>query len=163
MSDESGEEQAERGESEQADPDAAPLLVGLACDDHGRRPAFRAHRAFGRGPGAHFTGDGGIETVVLFIFFVLGKCRGGHGGGCILVDGLFINGEDFGAGVVVFEIKVAGGFELDGLVIGIAVGQRDVDLEIGVVEDILLAFLDGGRRCRRQGRLGLGRLGGGLW
>ena len=37
MSDERREEQAERGEAEQADPDAAPLLVGLAGHDHGGR------------------------------------------------------------------------------------------------------------------------------
>ena len=85
--------------------------------------AVRAGRAFRRRPGAHFAGNGRIEAVVFFVFIILGKRRGGHGGGCILVDGLFIDGEDFRAGVVVFQVEVAGGFELDGLVVGISVGQ----------------------------------------
>ncbi len=78
-----------------------------------------------------------------------------------MVDGLFVDGEDLGAGVAVLQVEVAGGFELDGLVVGIGVDARDVDFEVGVVENVLLALLDGGGRGRRQRRLGLRRFGRG--
>ncbi len=88
---------------------------------HGRRGAFGTDRGLRARPaGGHLARDGRIEAVVFFLF-VFGEGRGGHGGRGVLIDGLLVDGEDLGAGVAVFQVEVAGGFELDGLVVGIGV------------------------------------------
>ena len=100
---------------------------------------------------------------------VLGEGRRGHRGGRVLIDVFLVDGEDFRAGVAFFQVEIAGGLELNGLVVGIVVGERDVDLEVGVVEDVFLALLHGRRGRGRQRRLGLaglclgGRLGRWRW
>src|SRR5262249_13385138 len=112
-------------------------------------------------PGAgHLAGDRGFESVVLLIL-ILGEGRGGHGRGSVLVHGLLVDREDLRGAVALLELKVACRLELHGLVVRVVVGQRDVHLEVGVVEDVLLPRLRGGRGRRGERLLGRRRLGGG--
>ena len=99
-------------------------------------------------------GDRRVEPVVLLVV-VLGECRGGHGRRGVLVHGLLVDREDLGGAVALLQLEVAGGLELHRLVVRVVVGERDVDLEIGVVEDVLLALLRRRRRRRGQRLLGL--------
>ncbi len=65
--------------------------------------------------------------------------------------------KHLGARVTVFQVEIACGFELDGLIVGIRIATWDIDFKVGVVEDVFLAFFDRWRGCRRQRWFGFGR------
>ncbi len=154
VSDEQREYQEDGSDAEQSDREPAPLGLGVAGENHrGHRP-FGTDSALGRGPaGRHLARNRRLEAVV-FVLFVFGERRGRHGGRGVLIDGLLVDCEDFRAGVAVFQIEVAGRFELDSLVVGITIAERDIDFEVGIVEDVLFALLHSGWRRGGQRRLG---------
>ena len=156
--DERGEEEANGREAEQPDPEPAPFGCGFTGDDHGGA-GRGGHALVGRPGRGHFAGNGLLEAVVFL--FLLGEGRGGHCGGRVLVNVFFVDREDLGAAVAVFKVEITGRLELDGLVIGrIFIREGNVDLEIGVVEDVFFTLLRGGRgRC---GQAGFGPRWGGL-
>ena len=156
--DEGGEKEADGGEAEQTDPESAPLGSRLARDDHGRRRSARG-TLVGRPGRGHLAGNGLFKPVVLVLF--LGEGRGSHRRGGVLVDILLVDREDFRSAVAVLELEVADRLELDRLVVGgrFFLGDRDVHLEVGIVEDVFLALLDRWRRSCGQRGLGLGGLG----
>ena len=95
-----------------------------------------------------------VEAVVLLL-----EDAGAHGGRRVLVDVVLVDGEDLGAGLGLLELEVAGRPELHRPVV-VAVDQR-VDLEVGVVEDVLLGLAAGAgsptsRATARDGAAGVG-------
>ena len=76
-------------------------------------------RRFGARPACtHFARNGGVKAIVFFVFIVFGECGGGHGGRSILIDGFFVDSKHLGAGVAIFQVEIAGSFELDSLIVG---------------------------------------------